>query len=243
MKKCINKKIKSIQEDFEFYKTPDGKIGVDKVITTTSKSGKTFKDGSDNKGDTSKVLKRIPFSQLSDDEKELARTAYKTLKKSGSIEDVDKKFKTSPRPDVVMKSDGAHADIYYDDNTDGKPDEKDVRLVASREGTTYQKLHGLKENVREIVDDINLDKVASNIEEVYELIDENIPENNLVARRIDYIFNDWIENGWYDDYGDVDISPRTLETIKFLKKSLLNKEDRDYFNYGDFYDQIYDLLF
>lgn len=147
MKKRINKDVKLIQEDFEFYKMPNGKVGVDKVITTTTKSGKSFNDGTENGGDTSKAIKRIPFSQLSDNEKELARAAYKTLKKSGSIEDVDKKFKTSPRPDVVMKSDGIHADIYYDTNKDGEPDEKGVRLVASRKRTAYQRLHGLKEDV------------------------------------------------------------------------------------------------
>lgn len=144
---------KAVREDFEFYRDSNGKVGVDKVITAASKSGKTFKDGSDNGGDTSQAVKRIPFSKMSQDDKELARAAYKTLKQNGSISDVDKKFKTSPEPDVVMKGDGTHADIYYDDNDDGEPDEKDVRLAASRRRTSYQKSHGLKEDVEDYADD------------------------------------------------------------------------------------------
>lgn len=232
--------VKTIREDFEFYKTPSGKIGVDKVITTTSKSGKTFRDGTDNKENASKAIKRIPFSQLSDDEKELAKAAYKTLKKSGSIEDVNKKFKTAPRPDVVMKADGTHADIYYDDNTDGEPDEKDVRLVASRKRAAYQKFHRLKEN--ELVD-VDLEKTATNIDEACNLARGFLPEKNFICRQLDSLLNDWLIKGWYDDSGNVIASSRTLETIKNLKKALTDKESRDYFNYGDTYDQIYDLLF
>lgn len=138
--------MKYIQEDFEFYQTKDGKVGVDKVITITSKSGKAFNDGTANGGDTSQAVKRVPFQKMSQDDKDLAKAAYKALKQNGSIDDVDKKFKTSPRPDVVMKSDGAHADIYYDSNKDGEPDEKDVRIAASRKRTLYQKSHSIKES-------------------------------------------------------------------------------------------------
>lgn len=154
--------MKYIQEDFEFYQTKDGKVGVDKVITTTSKSGKAFNDGTANGGDTSKAVKRVPFQKMSQDDKDLAKAAYKALKQNGSIDDVDKKFKTSPRPDVVMKSDGAHADIYYDSNKDGEPDEKDVRIAASRKRTAYQRKHGLTEScdpeVREVV--VNIREIA-----------------------------------------------------------------------------------
>lgn len=128
-------------EDFEFYKTPNG-INADKVITAGSKSGLLFRDGTPDGGsDASNVIKRIPFSQMSDDDKALARAAYKTLKMNGDISEVDKKFKTSPRPDVVMKSDGAHADIYYDDNQTGLPDERGVRLAASKRIASYKASH------------------------------------------------------------------------------------------------------
>lgn len=128
-------------EDFEFYKTPSG-INADKVITAGSKSGLLFRDGTPDGGsDASNVIKRIPFSQMSDDDKALARAAYKTLKMNGDIGEVDKKFKTSPRPDVVMKSDGAHADIYYDDNQTGLPDERGVRLAASKRIASYKASH------------------------------------------------------------------------------------------------------
>lgn len=118
-----------LQEDFEFYTKPNGKISIDKVIKGSSKSGKYFNDGTGFIGDTSQAIKRIPLSQMSDDDKELAQAAYKTLRKNGSIDSVDQQFKTSPKADVVMKADGAHADIYYDDNVTGVPDEKNVRLV------------------------------------------------------------------------------------------------------------------
>lgn len=134
-----------LSEDFEFYQLPNGKVGVDKVVTMSSKSGKTFNDGTDGATDTSVAVKRIPLSKMSANDKELAQAAYKTLKQNGSIDDVEHKFKTSPRPDVVMKSDGAHADIYYDSNKDGEPDEKDVRIAASRKRTAYQKSHSIKE--------------------------------------------------------------------------------------------------
>lgn len=134
-----------LSEDFEFYQLPNGKVGVDKVVTMSSKSGKTFNDGTDGATDASVAVKRIPLSKMSANDKELAQAAYKTLKQNGSIDDVEHKFKTSPRPDVVMKSDGAHADIYYDSNKDGEPDEKDVRIAASRKRTAYQKSHSIKE--------------------------------------------------------------------------------------------------
>lgn len=144
-----------VREDFEFYQLPNGKISVDKVITTTSKSGLAFNDGTANGGDTSKAVKRVPFRKMSQDDKDLAKAAYKTLKQNGTIDDVDKEFKTSPRPDVVTKSDGAHADVYYDSNEDGVPDEKGVRIAASRKRTSYQRKHELTENcspeVRKIV--------------------------------------------------------------------------------------------
>lgn len=129
--KIARKALAAYKEDFEFYKTPDGKMNVDKVMTTTAKSGLSYRDGTPNKsGDTSNVVRRVPYSKMSDDDKDLAKAAYKTLKMNGDIEEVDKKFKTSPRPDVVVKADGSHADIYYDDNTTGEPDEKNVRLIA-----------------------------------------------------------------------------------------------------------------
>lgn len=236
----LHKNLKIINEDFEFYKTPSGKIGVDKVITTTSKSGKTFKDGSDNKGDTSKAVKRIPLSKMSDEDKELAKAAYAVLKKDGSIKNVDKKFKTDPKPDVVMKSDGTHADIYYDDNTDGEPDEKDVRLVASRKRTAYQRLHGLKE----YTNNIDLLNVSNHIDEVYELAEGNLPKNNSVFKYIDYIFNNWLENdGWFDEEDNENVDSLTFTKIKCLRNKLSDVESTDYLHYGDLYDQIYDLLF
>lgn len=152
----------NIREDFEFYQLPSGKVGVDKVVTTTSKSGLAFNDGTDNGNDTSMATKRVPFQKMSQSDKELAKAAYKTLKQTGSIDDVGHKFKTSPRPDVVMKSDGAHADIYYDSNKDGEPDEKDVRIAASRKRTAYQQKHTLTEScdpeVREVV--VNIREIA-----------------------------------------------------------------------------------
>lgn len=140
---------KKYKEDFEFYKTPAG-ISVDKVVVGGSKAGKSFRDGTPDSGsgDTSNVVKRIPFNQMSDDDKALARAAYKTLKMNGDIGEVDKKFKTSPRPDVVMKSDGAHADIYYDDNVTGEPDERNVRLAASKKRTSFQSSHSMREDAK-----------------------------------------------------------------------------------------------
>lgn len=153
---------KVIREDFEFYQLPNGKVGVDKVVTMSSKSGKTFNDGTDGVTDTETAIKRIPLSKMSADDKKLAQAAYKILTKDGTINDLNKKFKTSPRPDVVMKSDGAHADIYYDDNSTGEPDEKDVRIAASRKRTAYQRKHGLTEScdpkVREVV--VNIREIA-----------------------------------------------------------------------------------
>lgn len=118
-----------LQEDFEFYTKPNGKISVDKVIRGSSKSGKYFNDGTGFVGDTSQAIKRVPLSQMSNDDKELAQAAYSALRKNGSIDSVDQQFKTSPKADVVIKADGAHADIYYDDNVTGFPDEKNIRLV------------------------------------------------------------------------------------------------------------------
>lgn len=118
-----------LQEDFEFYTKPNGKISIDKVIKGSSKSGKYFNDGTGLIGDTSQAIKRVPLSQMSDDDKELAQAAYSALRRNGSIDSVGQRFKTSPKTDVVMKADGAHADIYYDDNMTGVPDEENVRLM------------------------------------------------------------------------------------------------------------------
>lgn len=225
-----------LNEDFEFYKTDNGKIGVDKVINTTSKSGKTFKDGSDNKGNTSSAVKRIPLDKMSDEDKKFAKAVYKTLTKDGTIKHLDKKFKISPKPDVVVKADGTHADIYYDDNTTGEPDEKDVRLVASRK---RPKEKFIKEDI-----DRSFNKIAANIGEAFDLAEEMcLPEFNPVYKTLDEIYNDWLINGWFGEYDNPEISPRIASKIKLLKERLLDKESKGYLHYGDLYDQIYDLLF
>lgn len=233
----IRNKFKKIKEDFEFYKAQNGKIGVDKVVSASSKSGKVFKDGSDNKGDEGIAIKRIPLQKMSPEDKELAKAAYKTLSKDNSIKKIDKTFKVTPKPDVVMKSDGVHADIYYDDNTTGEPDEKDVRLVASRR---MPKNKSIRE---EEVTDRSFDKLASHIEDAFELANGNLPESNRVFKYLNDIFEDYLETGWFDEYGNPNISPNILTKINILKKTLENKESRDYFNFGDLYDQIYDLIF
>lgn len=91
-------------------------------------------------------------------------------------------------------------------------------------------------------DGVNFTKVASHIEEAYNLIEFLLPKNQI-ARKIDYIFEDWLANDWYDDQENLKISPQVKEAIEFLKIALLDKESKDYFNYGDLYDEIYDLLF
>lgn len=94
----------------------------------------------------------------------------------------------------------------------------------------------------DFTDDVDFTKVASHIEEAYNLIKFLLPKNQI-ARKIDYIFEDWLTNDWYDDQENLKISPRVKEAIEFLKITLLDKESKDYFNYGDLYDEIYDLLF
>lgn len=120
--------------------------------------------------------------------------------------------------------------------------DKDEEFEESKKRISSKKQ--MKEDSRGYIKGINLDKVASHIEEAYDLANGNLPsQNNLVHHRIEYIFNDWVDNDWYDDYGDIIIKPRTLETIKFLKKTLSDKESREYLHFGDLYDQLYDLLF
>lgn len=235
--KYLKNKSKKIKEDFEFYKAQNGKIGVDKVVSASSKSGKVFKDGSDNKGDEGIAIKRIPLTKMSPEDKALAKAAYKTLSKDNSIKKIDKTFKVNPKPDVVMKSDGVHADIYYDDNTTGEPDEKDVRLVASRR---MPKNKSIRE---EEVTDRSFDKLASHIDEAFELANGNLPESNLVLKYLNDILEDYLETGWFDEYGNPNISPNILAKINILKKTLENKESGGYFTFGDLYDQIYDLIF
>lgn len=121
----------TINEDFEFYKTKSGKTEVDKVSIGASKSGKSFNDGSTNKGDTSNAVKRIPVSQMKKDDKDLVRDVCYTLNKNGDIKHLNKKFNVNPKPDVVMKGDGEHMDIYYDDNVTGEPDKKNVKIQSN----------------------------------------------------------------------------------------------------------------
>lgn len=235
--KYLRNKSKKIGEDFEFYKSQNGKIGVDKVVSASSKSGKVFKDGSDNKGDEGIAIKRIPLSKMSPEDKVLAKAAYKTLSKDNSIKKIDKTFKVTPKPDVVMKSDGIHADIYYDDNTTGEPDEKDVRLVASKRMPRNKSIR------EEEIIDRSFDKLTSHLDEAFELANGNLPESNSVFKYLNDIFEDYLETGWFDEYGNPDISPNIRVKINILKKTLENKESKDYFNFGDLYDQIYDLIF
>lgn len=117
-------KLSKVNEDYEFYKKPNGKIGVDKVLQTTRRSGKIMH------GDTSLdqargfAKKRIPFDQMSAVDKQAARSAFDELKSNGTLDKVAKEFNTSPRADVVPKASGDVADVYYDDNKTGAPDER-----------------------------------------------------------------------------------------------------------------------
>lgn len=117
-------KFSKVKEDYEFYKKPNGKIGVDKVLQTTRRSGRIMH------GDTSLdqargfAKKRIPFDQMSTVDKQAARSAFDELKSNGTLDKVAKEFNTSPRADVVPKASGDVADVYYDDNKTGVPDER-----------------------------------------------------------------------------------------------------------------------
>lgn len=129
-----------VKEDYEFYKKPNGKIGVDKVLQTTRRSGRIMH------GDTSLdqacgfAKKRIPFEQMSAADKQAARAAFDELKDNGTLDKVAKEFNTSPRADVVPKASGDVADVYYDDNKTGTPDER----IDLTESVLFSKL--LKES-------------------------------------------------------------------------------------------------
>lgn len=120
-----------IKEDYEFYKKPNGKIGVDKVLQTTRRSGRIMHGDTSLDQARSFAKKRIPFDQMSADDKQVARTAFNELKDNGTLNKVAKEFNTSPRADVVLKASGDAADVYYDDNKTGMPDEK-IDLTESR---------------------------------------------------------------------------------------------------------------
>lgn len=208
----------NLKEDFEFYKDDSGKITVDKVITA-SKSGKTFRDGS-KVGDTNEdSVKRIPLTKMSQGDSDLAKSVYKTLKKNNSLDNVVNKFKTSPKADVVMKADGEHIDIYYDNNKSGVADEKGVKLVASRKNLRKQ----LRENLEF---GINLD----NLFEVASVAQGTLPEDNLIYKLIDDIFNEFMCDEIVSD-------SKVVRLEKIIKSKL------DDFEFGDFYNYLYDMLF
>lgn len=129
-------KFSKVKEDYEFYKKPNGKIGVDKVLQTTRRSGRIMH------GDTSLdqargfAKKRIPFDQMSTVDKQAARSAFDELKSNGTLDKVAKEFNTSPRADVVPKASGDVADVYYDDNKTGAPDER----IDLTESALFEKL-------------------------------------------------------------------------------------------------------
>lgn len=135
---------KTVKEDYEFYKTPSGKVTADKIITTSSKSGLVFKDGTDNGFDFSGAEKRIKWNDMSKDDKDLARAAYKALNTAGEADEVTNKFNTNPNADVVIKGNGAQADVYFDDNKTGKPDDT-IRLAASRKLSKVASARRMKE--------------------------------------------------------------------------------------------------
>lgn len=125
---------RGVKEDYEFYKKPNGKIGVDKVLQTTRRSGRIMH------GDTSLdqargfAKKRIPFDQMSAIDKQAAQSAFDELKSNGTLDKVAKEFNTSPRADVVPKASGDVADVYYDDNKTGTPDER-IDIMVSEDST------------------------------------------------------------------------------------------------------------
>lgn len=209
----------NLKEDFEFYKDNNGKITVDKVIVN-SKSGKSFRAGNtDNSDEDKNAVKRIPLNKMTQEDSDLAKSVYKTLKKNNSLDNVVNKFKTSPKADVVMKADGEHIDIYYDDNKSGVADEKGVKLVASRKNSRKQ----LKETLEF---GINLD----NLFEVADVAQETLPEDNLIYKLIDDVFNEFMCDEIVSD-------SKVVKLEKMLKNRL------DDFEFGDFYSYLYDMLF
>lgn len=228
----FNKKIKKhVREDFEFYTKPNGKIYVDKVVTAASKSGKSFNDGTSNGNDTSEAIKRTPLSQMSDEDKELAQAAYSTLKKSGSINNINKKFKTSPKADVVMKADSKHADIYYDNNTSGEPDEKYVQLVDSRKRNIRNRI----KEAEAVFVNFNLDYELEYIQDILVSIDTLCPDISLETQElIDDLLKDLKVNkhGISNQYDVISI----VDSIDTIADNLLTEGYEDYAK--DLWDSI-----
>lgn len=138
MNKKLFEEIFHVNEDFEFYKDASGTPTVD-YVSTKSGSGLSFQGV--GKG-SSNVVKKVPFNKMPPEMRAEAKAAYKALKANGDIDEVTNEFNTTPKADVVPKADGKTANVYFDDNESGLPDET-IRLAASkREGKIKEALYG-----------------------------------------------------------------------------------------------------
>lgn len=238
-----------LKEDFEFYKLPGGKITVDKVFTTTERSGKSFNDGTANGGDTSKVTKRKSLSQMSQDEKKLVNVAYNAINAFGAKNKVVNKFKTSPKADVVIKGDGKTADVYFDDNKTGKPDIKDIDLTDGK--YTNKKLVASKKINRSRISEKKTEIVPALYDPKYLRTDigealsyfgtEEDSYFSRVPSKFGVVYGDNEVNiGLFDKYSD-DISIKIEEKEYFDKKSNAMKFGNyvTILGYPDFYYESY----
>lgn len=103
------------------------------------------------------------------------------------------------------------------------------RYTLAKPSKDYQKKSNLKENKKQLKENLESGINLDNLFEVAEVAQNTLPENNLIYKLIDDLFNEFMCDEIVDDC-----------KVARLEKMLRNS---DSIEFGDFYNYLYDMLF